>query len=79
MSDQSDRKLEEYRNEHGQPSFEYLLSLVSENDEESFEKIKAIAEDLNVGADPDTTPAELIEMIRLSVGRNQDGGVEVTT
>ncbi len=79
MSRHSSEKLEEYQNEHGQPSFEYLLSLVSEGDEDSVEKIKSIAEDLNVGADIDIPPAELIEMIRLAVERNQDGGLDVTT
>jgi len=79
MTEHSDQKLEEYRNEHGQPSFDYLLSLVSEGDADSVEKIKSIAEDLNVGADIDTPPAELIEMIRLTVQRNQDVGFDATT
>jgi hypothetical protein len=73
------RKVDDYRNEHGQPSFEYLQSLVDEGDEDAMEKIKSIAEDLNVAYDTDAPAAELVEMIRLTSERNQEGGLDATT
>jgi hypothetical protein len=73
------QKVEDYRNEHGQPSFEYLQSLVTENNEESLEKLKSIAEDLNVEYDADAAPSELVEMIMLTSQRNQEGGLDATT
>jgi hypothetical protein len=56
-------------NEHGQPSFEYLQSLAADGSPEALEKLKSIAEDLNVSYDPDTPPGKLIGRIR-SATRN---------
>jgi GTP-binding protein EngB required for normal cell division len=73
------KEVEEYRNEHGLPTIEFLTSLSKINDEESIEKLRSIAEDLNVECDTDTPQAELIERIRQAVERNQEVGLEATT
>jgi hypothetical protein len=57
-------KTEDWRNEHGQPSFEFLQSLADEGTPESLEKLRSIAGDLDVTYDEDTPTNELIGMIR---------------
>jgi hypothetical protein len=61
--------IEDWRNEHGQPSFEFLQSLVDAGTPEALEKMRSIAEDLDVSYDPDTSIEELIGNIR-SATRN---------
>jgi len=60
---------ENWFDEHGQPSFEYLQSLAADGSPEALEKLKSIAEDLDVNFDPDTSTEELIGRIR-SATRN---------
>ena len=54
---------EDWQNEHGDPDFEFLRSLATANNPEALEKLKSIAEDLNVEYDADTSPVELVERI----------------
>jgi hypothetical protein len=61
--------IEDWRNEHGRPSFEYLQSLVNVGAPEALEKMRSIAEDLDVSYDLDTSIEELIGKIR-SATRN---------
>jgi len=52
-----------WRNEHGEPDFKYLHSLVMDNNQEALEKLRSIAEDLDVNYGPNATAEELIERI----------------
>jgi hypothetical protein len=70
---------EDWQNEHGDPDFEFLRSLATANNPESLEKLKSIAEDLNVEYDVDTSPEELVERIRSATDENEDEGSEETT
>ncbi len=73
------KEKEEWLNEHGQPDFEYLQSLAADGSEEALEKLKSIAEDLDVDYDPNASTEELIETIRSAVADNEDGGSTATT
>ena len=53
----------DWRNEHGQPNLEYLQSLVKEGSPRSIEKLKSIANDLDVDFSPGVSPEELIDRI----------------
>ena len=53
----------DWRNEHGQPDFEFLESLVSEGSPESLEKLKSIAHDLDINFNDATSNEELIDKI----------------
>ena len=56
-----------WRNEHGQPSFEYLTSLAAEESIRSQEKLRSIAEDLDVDYDPlESTDVLIREIIAAS-------------
>jgi hypothetical protein len=70
---------EDWLNEHGQPDFEYLQSLATDGSPEALEKLKSIAEDLDVEYDPNTSTEELIERIRSATERNEDEDPDVTT
>lgn len=58
--------MEDWRNEHGQPNFEFLESLTGEGDPLNLEKLKSIADDLNVAYDNSTSSKDLVERIRLA-------------
>lgn len=76
-----EREIEEvrdWRNEHGEPDVAYLLSLVKDGSIEAIEKLRAIADDLDVG-NPDIAPADLVDLIRLTVRENDDSGFEATS
>ncbi len=64
--------MEDWRNEHGEPDFEYLHSLVVDGTQGALEKLRSIAEDLDVNYDPNATAEELIERIRLAVSSDSD-------
>lgn len=64
--------IEDWRNEHGDPSFEYLQSLAMDGSPESLEKLKSIAEDLDVEYDANALAEELIEKIRAVTDQNED-------
>lgn len=66
------KEMENWRDEHGKPSFEYLQSLVNDGSVEALEKLRSIAEDLDVNFNSSTSVEELVGMIRASVRRNSD-------
>ncbi len=69
----------DWRNEHGQPDFAYLQTLAADDSIEAREKLKSIADDLDVAYDPSMVPGELIENIRTAVTENDDEGAQPTT
>ncbi len=73
------RETEDWYNEHGQPDFVYLQSLVKDGSIEALEKLRSIAEDLDAEYDPHIQPEELIERIRATVAENGDEGAQPTT
>ena len=67
--------IEDWRDEHGQPSFKFLQSLASDSSPEALEKLRSIAEDLDVDYDEEASPEELVDKIMLTT---QDG-TDITT
>lgn len=59
-------KMEDWRNEHGQPNFEFLKSLAEEENPLSLEKLKYIADDMDVAYDNSTSGKDLVEKIMLA-------------
>jgi len=53
-------------NEHGQPSYEYLQQLVSDGSVESLEKLRSIATDLDVEFEQNTSAQMLADLISSS-------------
>jgi len=72
-------RTEAWRNEHGEPNFTYLQSLAEDGGPEAMEKLRSIADDLDVVYDSDTTTENLIGKIRLAAQRNEDGNVTVVS
>jgi hypothetical protein len=70
------REVEDWRNENGQPDFEYLQSLAIDGSPEALEKLRSIADDLSVEYDPDTSTDDLIERMRSATAENEDGDPE---
>ena len=73
MDQKNDNKIEdirEWRNEHGQPDFEYLQSLAKDGSSEGLEKLKSIAVDLDVEFGPGSSAEDLIDRIRSSTQSN---------
>lgn len=69
----SDKKIddkENWLNEHGQPSFEFLESLKNDGSLDALEKLKSIAFDLDVDYGPNTSKEDLIEKIRSATRNN---------
>jgi hypothetical protein len=66
-------EIEDWRNEHGDPDFEYLESLAVTGTTESVDKLKSIAEDLDIDLDSNISPDEIIDRIRMAVQINEDG------
>jgi hypothetical protein len=64
--------VENWRNEHGEPSFEYLQSLASEGSPEAMEKLMAIADDLDVEYESNISANDLVERIRAATEQNED-------
>lgn len=58
---------ENWLDEHGHPSNKFLQSLAVNN---NMEKLRSIAEDLDVEYSPDATAEELIGAIRSATGSN---------
>lgn len=67
-------EIENWRNEHGEPSFEYLQSLIDDGSIEANDKVRSIAEDLDIVFTQDTPIDELVGMIRSFVRINADSG-----
>ena len=60
-------KRQDWLNNHGQPSREYLQSLVDDGDPTSFQKLRSIAQDLDLNFDPNISSQELIDAILKAV------------
>ena len=60
---------EDWLDEHGSPSFDFLQSLA---DSGNLEKLRSIATDLNVEYGPNDSAEELIDAIRSATGSNTD-------
>jgi len=71
VDDKSER-VEDWRNEHGQPSFDYLQSLVTDGSPSAMEKLRSVAEDLDVNFDSGTPTEELVGRIRMATRGNQN-------
>jgi len=71
MNDEYKEKenINDWRNEHGQPDFNFLQSLVKDGSPKAVEKLKAIALDLNVSFDSATSLDDLVGRIRLETQR----------
>ena len=76
--EQEAKEIENWRNEHGEPDFNYLQSLVKEGSLESTSKLKSIADDLNADYDPDASAEDLVNRIRMATQENEDGNVNDT-
>ncbi len=63
-------KEQDWRNEHGRPSLEFLQSLANDGSPRSLEKLKAIAQDLDVSYSSGNTSEELIDKILYQVRTN---------
>jgi len=61
--------MENWRNEHGHPSFRFLQALADDGGPEALEKLRSIANDLDVSYDVNSPIEELIGLIR-SATRN---------
>lgn len=77
-NDEIKENIEDWRNEHGKPSFEYLQSLADTGTQGSLEQLWGIAQDLDISFDPAITPEELIRMIGMEVRENNDSNPIVT-
>lgn len=62
-NDMKDEKIADWRHEHGQPSFKYLQSLAQDGGFEALEKLRSIAQDLDVNFGPNTSTDLLIRKI----------------
>jgi len=60
------KDMEDWRDEHGQPNFAFLKSLVADGGQAGLEKLKSIAEDMDVKYDAESSAEELIEKIILA-------------
>ena len=73
--EKKEESMEDWRDEHGQPNFEFLKSLAIDGDPLNLEKLKSIADDLNVPYDDDNSNQELVEKIMLAAR----SGLDTTT
>ena len=64
LKEEKIEKMEDWRNEHGQPSFKYLQSLA---DAGELEKLRSIAEDLDAEFSPGASAEDLIREIRIAL------------
>ena len=55
--------INDWRHEHGQPSFKFLQSLAKDGGFEALEKLRSIAQDLDVDYGPNTSNEVLIRRI----------------
>jgi len=72
-------KIEDWRNEHGQPNFEFLQSLMNDDSIDALEKLKSIAEDIGTRFGPNASRKELVDSMRFTVAENGDSGSHPTT
>ena len=66
-------EIDDWRNEHGDTDIAYLRSLATTGTIESLNKLKLIAEDLDVALDPSASADDIIDRIRMAVAKNEDG------
>lgn len=71
-------EINDWRNEHGEPDFVYLQSLVVEDSVESLNKLRSIAKDLDVDYNSSNSSEQLIDMIRSATMINGDTGFTET-
>ena len=62
-NDSKIENIKDWRNEHGKPSFKYLQSLAKDGSPGALEKIKSIAQDLDVKYGPNISIDILIRKI----------------
>jgi len=55
--------IKDWRNEHGKPSFKYVQSLANDGNPGSLEKLRSIAQDLDVNYGPNISTDVLIRKI----------------
>ena len=65
-------EIENWRNEHGDPDFAYLESLVAAGTIEALDKLRSIADDLDVDYTSDVSAGDLVDRIRMAVKINED-------
>lgn len=63
QNDIKDEKIADWRHEHGQPNFNYLQSLANDGGFEASEKLRSIAQDLDVNFGPNISTDLLIRKI----------------
>ncbi|HVY36238.1 MAG TPA: hypothetical protein VG982_03135 [Candidatus Paceibacterota bacterium] len=73
------QEIENWRNEHGSPDFTYLQSLAAEDTVESMNKLKSIADDLDVDYPSEISAHDLVDKIRSASGENEDGNPNQTS
>ena len=73
-----EENVEDWRNEHGEPDFDYLKSLETDGSIEAIEKLRSIAADLDVNFNSSTSVDELVGMIRLATKQNGDTNPNMT-
>ena len=73
MKNNENEDIENWRNEHGDPDFSYLESLKKDGSIEALEKLQSIASDTNVDFNETTSIDELIDLIRSTSQKNEDG------
>jgi len=78
ISKSETEEVEEWQDEHGNPNFEYLESLVKDGSPEALQELQAIASDLDVDFTTDNTIEELFGKIRLATEENEDTDLTVT-
>lgn len=61
------KDIKDWRDAHGRPSLAFLQSLATDGSPRSLEKLKAIAQDLDVNYSSGTTTEELINKILSNV------------
>jgi hypothetical protein len=70
---------EDWLNEHGEPDFAFLQALASEGTIEALDKLRSIAEDLDVEYDENTPSDVHVARILSTVAQNEDEGPEKET
>jgi hypothetical protein len=73
------KEKEDWLNEHGDPDFEYLESLAADDNPDALEKLRSIADDLDVEYDADTSTDDLVGRIRSAADANEDESPDATT
>jgi len=68
-------EISDWANEHGEPDFQYLQSLLTDPSQSAFVKLCSIAADLDVTFTSNTTKRKLVDLIRSATkSNNNDSG-----